>query len=461
MFRPSIVALATALLCAGAMAQTPGQPPQPKKFEDAPVTDPRILSEQASREPFGQPNGLPVFAGLPSDTPIRLQQVPRAMPPAGQVLDRAEKVNPAQQPAFAGQTRALAIKTATAITTRVVVHGLSHPWSLAFMPDGDMLVTEKSGTLRIVTQAGKVSAPLGGVPPVLYMGDAGLFTVLVDPDFSTNRLVYLSFVGYRPTGNALMAVRARLSADNTRLLDVEQLLTMPAYHNSNHFGGAMTIGRDGKLYISASERITDATRIAAQSPASPMGKVLRINRDGSIPEDNPYAKVIGAEPRIWTIGNRDPEGLATEPATGKLWLSDHGPKGGDELDVLEPGHNYGWPLVAYGTHYSGQLVNGERTVFPGTVQPNYYWDPAIAPAGIAFYDAPLVPEWRSNLFVAALGGKHLVRLALKDGKVSGEERLLLENNQRVRDVKQGPDGALWAVTDEQDGRLIRLAPRGL
>lgn len=433
-------------------------PQEPLPFEEAPATSLSILSEKATRGLFSPPNGLPVYSGLPASSPTRKQPAPRTMPPEGQILEEGEKVNPAQSPAFPQQTRARVIRTKTPLNNRIVANGLSHPWAIAFMPDGRMLVTEKSGTLRVISQAGNVSAPVSGTPPVMYMGDAGLLDVVIDPDFSTNRRVYLSFIGYLKTGNALMVIRGRLSDDNRKLEDIQQLLTMPAYHDANHFGGGMTIGRDRKLYIGASERITDDTMIAAQNPASPMGKILRINLDGSIPDDNPFAKVTGAEPRIWTMGHRDPEGLATDPSTGKLWISDHGPQGGDEIDVLEPGNNYGWPLVAYGTHYDGRKVNGDRTTFPGTVQPNYYWDPAIAPAGITFYDGKLIPEWKGNLFISALGGKHLARLVIKDGKVRGEERLLLENNQRVRDVKQAPDGALWVVTDDADGRLIRIAP---
>lgn len=445
-------------VCVSSVVHSAPQPQEPLKFEAAPATDIRILSEKASREPFGQPNGLSVYAGLPASTPTAKRPAPRTMPADNQVLEQDKRVNPAQSPAFSGQTRARVVRTSIPISEHVVTGGLSHPWALAFMPDGRMLVTEKSGSLRVITQDGKISPPVSGVPPVLYMGDAGLLDVVTDPDFASNRRIYLSFIGYRKTGNALMVIRGRLSDNDGKLENIEQLLTMPAYHNSNHYGGGMTIGRDGRLYIGASERITDDTMIAAQNPASPMGKILRINLDGTVPPDNPFARVAGAEPRIWTMGHRDPEGLITEPSTGRLWISDHGPQGGDEIDILEPGHNYGWPLVAYGTHYSGRKVNGDRTTFPGTDQPVYYWDPAIAPAGITFYDGSLVPEWRGNLFVSALGGRHLSRLVLSEGRVTGEERLLLKNNQRVRDVKQGPDGALWVVTDDQDGRLIRVAP---
>lgn len=460
MFRYSLFALAVCLTTAPATSQTVDRPGEPLEFEKAPATDPAILSEKANREPFGPPNGLPVYAGLPASTPARRMAAPRSMPPEGKTLDRAAKVNPNQTPVFPGQTRAPVTRTDTRIEERVVVRGLVHPWALAFLPDGKILVTEKSGALRVASQAGELLAPVIGVPPVLYMGDAGLLGVAVDPDFGSNRWVYLSFIGFRPTGNALMVVRGRLSADYAKLEGLEQLLTMPTYHNSNHYGGGIVIGRDRKLYIGTSERIADDTMLAAQNPGSPMGKILRINLDGSIPADNPFAEVIGAEPRIWTMGNRDPEGLANHPVSGKLWISDHGPQGGDEINVVEAGRNYGWPLVAYGTHYTGKPVNGERTGFPGTEQPKYYWDPAIAPAGIAFYDGDLIPEWKGNLFVAALAGRHLARLTLDGERVVGEERLLLKNNQRVRDVEMGPDGALWVVTDETEGRLIRIAPRG-
>ncbi len=444
----------------GANAEGPKTEQQPRPWAERPPVDPTLLVEQASREPFTEPNDLPLFPGLPPTAPVQRQPTPREVPPEGQILEGRPAVNPTQQPAFPGQTRAAAVRTATPIDERVVARGLSHPWSLAFLPDGRMLVTEKSGTLRIVTQRGEVSAPVGNVPPVLFAGDCGLLAVLVDPDFATNRLIYLSFVGYRPKGHALMVVRGRLSDDDGAIEGITQLLTLPAHTGINHYAGGMVIGHDGKLYLGTSEWISDETRIAAQMPVSPMGKILRINRDGSIPPDNPYVNVSGTEPRVWSIGHRDPEGLTLDPKTGGLWISDHGPQGGDEIDRVEPGHNYGWPLVAYGKRYDGGLLGGGRTQFPGTEQPAYYWDPAIAPAGITFYTGDRVPEWQGNLFVSALGGRHLARLVMADGKVTGEERLLLSHNQRVRDVKQAPDGTLWVLTDDADGRLIRLAPRG-
>ncbi|KQO76379.1 PQQ-dependent sugar dehydrogenase [Methylobacterium sp. Leaf88] len=447
----------TAFLQATAQESEPGRPHRP--FAERPPVDPAIVVEKASRDPFVQPHDRPIFPGLPPSAPVQRQPAPRDVPPEGQALERRPPVNPTQQPAFPGQTRAVTVRTKAPMEERVVARGLSYPWSLAFMPDGRMLVTEKSGTLRVVTGKGEISEPVDGVPPVMHAGDCGLLAVLVDPDFASNRLVYLSFVGYRPTGHALMVVRGRLSADDRTIEDVEQLLTLPPFSGINHYAGGMVIGHDGKLYLGTSEWITDETRIAAQLPASPMGKILRINRDGSIPADNPYVNVSGAEPRVWSIGHRDPEGLALDPKTGGLWISDHGPQGGDEIDRVEPGHNYGWPLAAYGKRYDGGLLGGGRSQFPGTDQPAYYWDPAIAPAGIAFYTADLVPEWKGNLFVSALGGRHLARLVMEDGRVTGEERLLRGNDQRVRDVKQAPDGALWVVTDDVDGRLIRLSPK--
>ncbi|MET0293661.1 MAG: PQQ-dependent sugar dehydrogenase [Phenylobacterium sp.] len=460
---PACLALLLAAASAGgalAQAAAPQAPPDMSKWTAKPGPM-SILSAQATREPYGpkhdQPLSLPLRPGS-GGMPGARQPAEGGAP--GQVLETRPAMFPSQKPAFEGQTRARAVRTQTPIETKIIAKGLDKPWALAFLPDGQILLAEKPGKLRLVTQAGKLGPDIEGVPPVFFVGDGGLFDVEIDPAFKSNRTFYLSFVGYRPDGNALMVVKAQLSRDGRRMENIVQLLTMPSFNNMAHYGGRMLLAPDGTLLLGASERMDDAVRLLAQDPASPMGKVLRINTDGSIPKDNPYVDVTGAEPRVWTLGNRDVQGFAVHPTTGKVWISDHGPQAGDEIDILEPGHNYGWPLVAYGGEYSGSLITGGRTQWPGTDQPEYYWDPSIAPSGIAFYSGGLIPEWRGNLFVTALNGRHLARLVLDGDKVVGEERLLLEQKQRVRDVAQGPDGALWVVTDDVDGRLIRLAPTG-
>ncbi|MDB4973465.1 MAG: glucose sorbosone dehydrogenase [Myxococcaceae bacterium] len=419
-----------------------------------------VLAEQATREPFTAPNGLPVTPIPPRQTKEVTPPPPPQRPASGAALETRAPVNPAQKPAFREQTRAPAHHSSTPLEIRIFARGLSKPWGLAFLPDGRLLVSEKSGTMRIVSREGKPGKALKGVPPVLYQGDAGLLDVVLDPAFSQNRRFYFSFVGFRPDGNTLMVVRARLSDDDSRLEELTQLLTLPPFHNSAHYGGRLLLATDATLYIGSGERIVDATRLAAQDCKSPLGKVLRIDLDGNIPADNPYAQVTGADPTVFSIGHRDVQGLALQPGTHALWVTDHGPQGGDELDIVKPGHNYGWPVVAYGLEYSGALINGGRSAWPGTDQPVYYWDPAIAPSGATFYSGSAIPEWKSDLFVAALAGQHLVHLVIRGDMVVGEERLLEDQKQRVRDVRQGPDGALWVLTDdEKDGRIIRIAAK--
>lgn len=418
------------------------------------------LTQAATRAPFVAPTGLPVEQPLAHEGKAVAKPPSTRPPPVGKPLETRATVRPGQEPAFAGQTRAPTHRSTSAVQARVVARGLSKPWGIAFLDAGRMLVTEKSGAMRVVSSQGRVGPPVEGVPPVLYERDAGLLDLALDPDFRHNRRLYFTFVGFRPDGNALMVASAQLSLDERRLTDLRQLLSLPAFRNATHYGGRLLL-HQGVLLVGSSERLSDDTRLAAQDPRSPLGKVLRIQTDGGIPADNPYAHVIGADPTVYSIGHRDVQGFAVQPSTGAVWITDHGPQGGDELNVLLPGRNYGWPLVSYGKEYSDRLVNDGRTQWPGTEQPVYYWDPAIAPSGATFYSGDLVPEWRGDLFVAALAGQHLSHLIIRDGRVVAEERLLQDQGQRVRHVVQGPDGALWALTDDaRDGRIIRIALRG-
>lgn len=379
--------------------------------------------------------------------------------PVGAVLETRPPLNAIAKPAFQQQTRAPAIKTKTPFAARVVAHGFKRAWRITFLPDARMLVTEKSGRIRIVTQDGQVGAAITGVPRVLNFSDAGFFDIVLDPDFAATRRLFLSYVEYRGegVGNGLTVASARLSADEKSLEDVKTIFSAPAHNNVGHYGGRMLVAPDKTLLVAVGDHFLPATRVKSQDIDSTYGKLLRINFDGSIPRDNPFAQVRGAEGAIWALGLRNVEGLSYD-AKGNLWAADIGPQTGDELNIVAPGRNYGWPVIGYGTEYSGQPINGGRSQASGMEQPVYYWDPTIAPSGIVFYSGTLIPEWRGNLFVTALAGQHLARLVVRDDKVVGEERLLQDQQARFRDIAQGPDGALWALTDAIDGKLLRIAP---
>ncbi len=397
------------------------------------------------------------------------RRVPDTLPPVGKPLEMRPPVNPAAKPNFPGQTRANYVKTSVPITETVIAKGLERAWKIQFLPDGRMMITERPGRIRIVTQQGVVGEPIAGVPvsrstanpqgPVLNFSDGGFMDVVLDPDYRTNRKVYWSFVEIRPNGNGTTLQSAVLSPDEKSFSNITTIFTSPSWVNAGHYGGKLLITPDRKILLTLGERIDWEMRILAQSIQSPLGKILRMNLDGSAPADNPLAKLAESEPRIYAMGLRNNLGLAYD-ARGRLWGSEIGPLTADEINIIVPGGNYGWPLASHGQDACGQHTNGGASSYPGTIQPIYYWDPTIAPSGIAFYNGKLVPEWQGNLFVAHLAGGHVSRLVLKNDRVVGEERFLLSQNQRVRDVQMGPDGAIWALTDNIDGRLVRLAPTG-
>ena len=376
-------------------------------------------------------------------------------PPPGQNRNgagfRVAGTRPSDVKAIIGQplgTRAFALTTKTPMGIQVIAHGLRNPWALAFLPSGQIFVTEKPGAMRIVTRAGTISDPIEGVPQVASGGDAGLLDVILDPGFYSNRLLYFTYVEPRDGGRGVAVAKARLSEDLKRLENLKVLIHVePAVEPTAHYGSRMLFDKQGKILVTMGERFFDPMRGQAQNLNSLMGKILRINTDGTPAPDNPFAHTPGALPEIWSYGMRNPQGMTFHPQTGELWELEPGPRGGDEVNVIQPGKNYGWPITSYGTDN------------PGMEQPIYYWDPAIAPSGATFYSGSLIPEWKNNLFVAGLAGEHLVRLVLKGHTVIGEERLLLDQHQRMRDVQQGPDGALWVVTDNIDGRLLRIAPK--
>ena len=366
---------------------------------------------------------------------------------------------PDQRPAFQGQTRACADSSGVAFDVVVVARGLEHPWAVEPLPDGDLLVTERAGRLRIISASGNVGEPIAGLPRVDARGQGGLLDVALSPNFATDRTIFWSYSEPREGGNGTAVARGVLSADRRRLEDVRVIFrVLPTYNGTMHFGSRLEFGPDGMLYITTGDRSDRAMRQYAQRLDSHLGKVLRITPDGSVPSDNPFVGQSDAKPEIWTLGHRNVQAAAFDPA-GRLWIVEHGTRGGDELNLIRKGQNYGWPLVAFGVEYSGAPIEGAVTDRPGYERPVYYWDPVIAPSGAQWYTGDAFPAWRGSLFIGALRERRLVRLVVEDDRVKGEEHLLVDRKQRVRDVRQGPDGALYLVTDEQNGELWRLVPR--
>jgi glucose/arabinose dehydrogenase len=335
------------------------------------------------------------------------------------------------------------------IKVETVATGLSHPWGLAFLPDGRMLVTERSGTLRLVSKDGKLSPPLSGVPQVIVAGQGGLLDVAIDPDFKSNNLVYLTYSEPGEGGASTAVARGKLGESG--LDGVEVIFRQePKVEGSNHFGSRVVFAPDGKLFVTLGERFTFAP---AQDLTNDLGKIVRINPDGSVPKDNPFVGRKDARPEIWSYGHRNPQGAAIHPETGKLWETEFGPMGGDELNIPQAGQNYGWPVVSWGSHYDGRAIPKPPT-HPEFADAIYHWNPVISPSGITFYTADAIPPWRGNLLIAGLSSQAIVRLTLDGEKVVGEERIPM--GARIRDVVQGPDGAVYALTDEGNGEILRL-----
>ena len=334
-----------------------------------------------------------------------------------------------------------------------VASGLQHPWGLAFLPDGRLLVTERPGRLRFVSADGQLSEPLSGVPEVWARGQGGLLDVVLAPDFATSRLIYLSYAEPGGAGAGTAVARGRLT---DRGLDgVEVVFRQePKRRAGQHFGSRLVFARDGNLFVTTGDR---GGRELAQELERPMGKVLRIRPDGAVPPDNPFVSRRDALPVIWSYGHRNLQGAALHPQTGQLWTVEHGARGGDEVNAPRAGRNHGWPVITYGRDYSGATI-GEGTTKPGMEQPIHYWDPSIAPSGMAFYTGDRFPAWRGNLFVGSLKFGLVSRLELQGERVVSEERILDGLGGRVRDVRQGPDGYLYLLTDESNGRIVRIEP---
>lgn len=362
-------------------------------------------------------------------------------------------------PANAVQTDAPAPAKPTGARAETVAKGLENPWGLAFLPSGAMLVTERPGRVRYVTAAGRVSAPLQGAPKAVATGQGGMLDVAVAPDFATSREVYISFTERRGSGRRTGTSIARLKLEGTgsaaRLTGRKIIFRQqPAYDSGRHFGSRIVFARDGTLFITLGDR---GNRKQAQNLKQHLGKVIRLNRDGSVPKDNPFVGRDDVQPEIWSYGHRNPQAAALNPATGQLWAVEHGARGGDELNIPVAGKNYGWPVISYGTHYSGQKIGAGRAK-PGMQQPAYYWDPSIAPSGMSFYTGDKHAVWRGNLFVGALKFRQIRRLILDGDQVVAEETLLKGLRQRIRAIRQSPAGELYFLTDNRNGQVMRLVP---
>jgi aldose sugar dehydrogenase len=343
------------------------------------------------------------------------------------------------------------------LAVQTIAKGLDHPWAFAFLPDGRILVTERPGRMRLLARDGTLSPPLAGVPRVFASGQGGLHDVVPDRGFAQNHTVYFCYAEPVDGRARTSLARARLVDEGTPRLDAVQIIFRQAgpLSSGNHFGCRIVQTPDDNLFLTTGDHFT--TRDQAQILGNDLGKIIRIRPDGSAPPDNPFVGKAGAKPDIWSYGHRNPQGLALHPVTGKLWEHEHGPRGGDEVNIIEKGKNYGWPVIGYGIDYSGAKIH-DSTHKAGMEQPIKYWVPSIAPSGMTFYSGNLFASWRGSLFIGALAGQVLVRLELDGDKPVKEERLLQELRERIRDVREGPDGALWLATDSSSGRILRLAP---
>lgn len=359
------------------------------------------------------------------------------------------------KPAFEGQTRIAGAKTKTPFEGKVLSNELKNPWGITSLPDGRLLITEKGGTMRIASASGSLSSPIAGLPAVNSAGQGGLLGVTIDPAFSDNRMVYWTFSESTPEGNLTAVAKGKLSADE-KVIENPTIIyrATPAYKGTLHYGSRILFDKTGNLIFSTGERSDLETRPQAQVLNSSLGKIIRITTDGKPAPGNPFLNDANARPELYSYGHRNVQGLALNPVTNDLWESEFGPRGGDEINLIKPGKNYGWPTITYGIEYSGEKVGEGITQKDGMEQPVYYWDPVVSPSGITFYNSDSIPEWKNNLFIGGLISQHIARLVIKDNKVVGEERLLANEGQRFRDVTQGKDGALYAITDE--GRLYRI-----
>ena len=369
-----------------------------------------------------------------------------------------------QTPAFAGQTRAAERKAGVAFTVVTVAQGFVNPWGMAFLPGGKMLVTERPGRLRVVSPTGELSEPVAGLPAVDAKAQGGLLDVALHPDFARNKLIYWSYAEARETGGNNTAVARGTFVDGAapRVENVQVIFHQaPTMVSNQHFGGRLVFARDGRLFITLGDRSITEGRMQSQSMDGLIGKIVRVEADGAIPKDNPFVGRAGVRPEIWSIGHRNVQGATLNPTTGDLWEVEHGTRGGDELNISRKGKDYGWPTIAYGIEYRGSAITGGITQQAGMEQPLYYWDPVIAPSGMTFYTGNLFPAWKGSLFIGGLASTNLVRLTMNGERVVGEERLLTDlqpARERIRAVAQGPEGAIYLLTDSPTGRVLKLVP---
>jgi len=377
----------------------------------------------------------------------------KSLPPV-----ETQAANTKYKPAFAGQTRIGGVKTKTPLSVSLISKTLEHPWAICTLPDGRFLITQKMGTMCIVTAAGKTVKTITGLPAVVPDGQGGLLDVNIDPQFATNKMIYWDYSEQTAGGTLLAIAKGKLSADESKIENIQVIYrATPAYKGALQFGSRIVFDKSGNLFVTTGERSGADIRMKAQALDAAIGKVIHITKTGKPVPGGPFANTPNARPEIYAYGLRSPEGLAMNPVTGELWESEFGPRGGDEINIIRPGKNYGWPVVTYGLEYSGEKVGDGIQQKEGVQQPVYYWDPVVSPSGIVFYNSNVIPEWKGNLFVGGLSSMHIVRLVIKNNKVVGEERLLRSENERFRALAVGKDGALYAVTDS--GKFYRVAKK--
>ena len=374
---------------------------------------------------------------------------------AGQSVETRSPVREKYKPAFEGQTRVPGVKTMTPYKVVSIASSIGKPWAIIPFPGNRLLVTDKTGFMQLFDSTGKLLAKIEGLLPVVDNGQGGLLDVALDPDFANNRILYFSFSEGTKNNNLLAVAKGKLSEQNNRLENPRIIFkALPYFNSDKHFGSRLVFDREGNLFVSSGERSDKPGRVQAQDLTSGLGKIFKINKDGKAAAGNPYLNTANAMPEIFASGIRNAQGIAIHPVTGELWESEMGPRGGDEINIIRSGKDYGWPTITYGVEYSGLTIGDGITQQQGLEQPVYYWSPSVSPSGIDFYKGDAIPEWENNLFISCLSGAHIIRLVLDGNKVTGEERLLEDQGQRIRDVADGGDGYVYAVTDS--GTIFKI-----
>jgi glucose/arabinose dehydrogenase len=382
---------------------------------------------------------------------------PQIQTPEGVPVETLEP-NSDYKPAFDGQTRIVGVKTKTPIEAKVLNSTLQKPWGITPLPDGRLIITQKGGTLVIADANGKISEEITGIPEVNDRGQGGLLDIAIDPNFQENRMLYWTFSENSDKGNLTAVAKGRLADDEKTIENAKVIYrATPAYNGVLHYGSRILFDKTGSLIFSTGERSDMETRPQAQYLNSALGKVIRITTNGAPAPGNPFQNDKNARPELYSYGHRNVQGLALNPVTGDLWEGEMGPRGGDEVNRIIAGKNYGWPTITYGIEYNGKIVGDGITQMEGMEQPVYYWDPVVSPSGMTFYTGNSIPEWENNLFIGGLSSQHIIRLVIQNNKVTGEERLLADQEERFRDVAEGKDGALYAITDS--GKLYRIAKK--